>query len=106
MAETKTSTAPADTAAPAETPQPELKTTAKQDGDERGPRWNVAFGTRSDDVSALQGALNKKLAKDYQLEVDGVFGQTTAAAVKVWQRSEGYPADAVVNEEQAKKLGF
>jgi peptidoglycan hydrolase-like protein with peptidoglycan-binding domain len=108
MAETKAqSAAPADSTAPAaEVPQPVLKGAGKQDEGERGPKFAVAYGMSGANVADLQTALNKKLDKGSQLEVDGTFGDETAAAVKAWQRQEGFAADASVDAVQAQKLGF
>jgi hypothetical protein len=53
----------------------------------------VKFGSRGDTVKELQTILN---ANGATLDVDGVFGQLTRAAVIDYQRSHGLDADAIV----------
>ncbi len=51
-------------------------------------------GSRGDDVTAWQGALN--VVRDARLATDGIFGPLTAAATRGFQRAAGLAADGVV----------
>jgi peptidoglycan hydrolase-like protein with peptidoglycan-binding domain len=76
--------------------------------EERGPKWVLMRGSSGAGVADLQAALNKKLGlkKDDAIEVDGVFGNETAEAVKVWQRENNLPANTEIDAAAAEKLGF
>ena len=58
-------------------------------------------GDRGDAVRTLQTTLK---AMDYQLTVDGVYGVETEAAVKLFQRRRGIPADGKVGVVTLNKL--
>ena len=55
----------------------------------------IRYGSRGDDVKALQNALN---AAGYSLDVDGIFGSKTQAAVKQYQKSQGLTVDGIVGK--------
>ena len=60
---------------------------------------------KGEDVKEVQRQLN---AKGYDLEVDGAYGEKTAAAVKSFQKTMGLTADGIVGEktrEALKKTG-
>jgi putative chitinase len=57
---------------------------------------NISRGSKGDSVSKIQ----KKLS----LPVDGIFGITTEASVRSWQRSNRYEPNGIITEEQYKKL--
>ncbi|MFN4090330.1 MAG: peptidoglycan-binding protein [Alphaproteobacteria bacterium] len=56
----------------------------------------IAFGDRGPLVEALQERLNLLLAAD--LDVDGVFGRNTRAAVMEFQRERALPVSGTVDE--------
>lgn len=60
-------------------------------------------GNSGDEVAELQMLLNAKY--DYNLEIDGVFGAKTEAAVKSFQQGKGLTADGVVGAKTWKALG-
>ena len=53
----------------------------------------VGYGSSGSDVKTLQELLN---SNGYSLEVDGVFGSETQAAVKDYQKSNGLSVDGIV----------
>lgn len=55
----------------------------------------IRYGSRGDDVKALQNALN---AAGYSLDEDGIFGSKTQAAVKQYQKSQGLTVDGIVGK--------
>lgn len=57
----------------------------------------LSRGARGDDVMKLQLLLNEHNNAD--LEVDGVFGAGTEAAIKAWQSKMGLNASGVANDE-------
>lgn len=57
---------------------------------------SVGYGSRGGDVSALQEKLNEK---GYKLEVDGIFGDKTKAAVVDYQKKNQLQVDGIVGEE-------
>jgi len=63
----------------------------------------LTMGDRGPEVSTLQTRLNVFGAG---LEVDGVFGTGTRAAVVAFQRSKGLTADGVVGPKTREALGF
>ena len=72
-------------------------------------RLTVPYMT-GDDVRKLQEALNKEFAKrsikDIKLQVDGVFGPGTDAAVKRFQKLEKLVADGIVGPATRAELGL
>ena len=58
-------------------------------------------GDRGDEVRAVQTTLK---ALDYKLTVDGVFGEETEAAVKLFQKRKGITADGKVGLVTLNKL--
>jgi peptidoglycan hydrolase-like protein with peptidoglycan-binding domain len=61
-----------------------------------GPKYpHQSLGNRGADVRAIQGSLRHHGATD--LAIDGVFGATTQAAVKVFQAARGLPATGRVD---------
>ena len=61
-------------------------------------------GSRGDDVEELQMLLNMKYG--YDLEVDGIYGAKTEAAVKAFQKAHGLTADGVCGPQTRKALGL
>lgn len=61
-------------------------------------------GNSGDEVAELQMLLNAKY--DYNLEIDGVFGAKTEAAVKSFQQGKGLTADGVVGPKTRAALGL
>ena len=57
---------------------------------------SVGYGSSGADVSALQQKLNEK---GYGLEVDGIFGDLTRAAVVDYQTKNALQVDGIVGEE-------
>lgn len=60
-------------------------------------------GNSGDEVAELQAMLNAKYG--YDLEVDGVFGAKTEAAVKAFQKARGLYADGIVGAKTWAALG-
>ncbi|MBO4854043.1 MAG: peptidoglycan-binding protein [Oscillospiraceae bacterium] len=56
----------------------------------------LSYGSRGDAVRRLQTTLN---GKGYNLEVDGVYGNLTRAAVMDYQKKNGLQLDGVVGDE-------
>ena len=61
-------------------------------------------GNSGDEVAELQAMLNAKYG--YDLEVDGVFGAKTEAAVKAFQLAKGLTADGIVGPKTRAALGI
>lgn len=59
-------------------------------------------GSKSADVSILQGELNKL---NYGLTIDGIFGAKTEAAVKDFQKKKGLTVDGIVGPKTWAALG-
>ena len=57
---------------------------------------SVGYGSTGTDVSALQEKLNEK---GYSLEVDGIFGDKTKAAVVDYQKKNALQVDGIAGEE-------
>ena len=53
----------------------------------------VSYGSQGSDVTELQKLLNKN---GYNLEVDGIFGANTQAAVRDYQQKNGLDVDGIV----------
>lgn len=62
---------------------------------------NLSYGSRGDDVAALQKQLN---AAGYNLAVDGVFGSATAAAVRDYQSRNALTVDGVAGQQTMNSL--
>jgi len=56
----------------------------------------VAYGSSGEAVRQLQQALN---AQGYSLDVDGIFGSKTRAAVKSYQKKNGLAVDGIAGNE-------
>lgn len=50
------------------------------------------------------GEVVKKVQAKLRLTADGVYGLQTEIAVRSWQRSNKYPSDGVLTDEQIRKL--
>ena len=61
----------------------------------------LKFNSMGNDVKVLQTNLN---TKGYKLNVDGVFGKLTLAAVQDYQRKNGLAADGLVGQATMAKL--
>lgn len=61
----------------------------------------VKYGSRGEDVIALQNALN---AAGYTVDVDGIFGKKTKSAVERYQKEHGLSVDGIVGENTWKML--
>jgi murein DD-endopeptidase MepM/ murein hydrolase activator NlpD len=59
--------------------------------------------TRGVDVRALQDALN---AQGFDLEVDGILGPSTGAAIGAFQHISGLAVDGIVGPKTAEALGI
>ncbi len=59
-------------------------------------------GSKGDDVKALQKLLNDQ---GYELEVDGVFGRGTLAAVRAFQKANDLEVDGVAGTATQEALG-
>lgn len=64
----------------------------------------IDFGDRGQAVEELQRVLNQRLGLD--LDVDGVFGPATRAAVMEFQRSNGLKVDGIVGPRTKAALGM
>ena len=53
-------------------------------------------GSRGDEVRSLQRTLNRRLFPSPNLQVDGIFGNNTDAAVRDFQRRNGLQVDGIV----------
>lgn len=62
---------------------------------------NLSYGSQGDDVKKLQEQLNKN---GYSLDVDGIFGSKTQAAVKDYQSKNGLAVDGIVGVNTSSKL--
>ena len=60
-------------------------------------------GSQNESVAEIQAFLNTKYGAD--LQVDGIFGKATEAAVKVFQQKSGLTADGIVGPKTWKALG-
>lgn len=76
----------------------ELATTDAQGG------RTLYWGSRGSDVSALQRRL--KQWGYYKSAVDGIFGASTSAAVKLFQRKNGLMVDGIVGAKTWAACGF
>ena len=63
---------------------------------------SLRIGSRGDDVTKLQNALQKLGL--YSLKVDGVYGQGTFAAVQAFQKKYGLKADGIAGTRTLAKL--
>lgn len=61
-------------------------------------------GSNGDEVEELQALLNAKYGAN--LEIDGVYGAKTEAAVKAFQSAHGLAADGIVGPKTRKALGM
>lgn len=61
----------------------------------------IGFGARGNDVRTLQEQLN---AKGYKLNVDGIFGNDTLAAVKNFQQKNNLSADGIAGKNTWGKI--
>lgn len=61
-------------------------------------------GNSGDEVAELQALLNAMYGAD--LEIDGVFGAKTEAAVKAFQKAHGLYADGIVGQKTWAALGI
>ena len=62
---------------------------------------NLGYGSQGDSVRKLQEALN---SAGYSLDVDGVFGTKTQAAVRDYQQKNGLKLDGIAGEETQGRL--
>ena len=62
-------------------------------------------GSKGEDVKILQRALNTKLKKELNVNVDGDFGNKTETAVKEFQKLNGLVADGIVGAKTWEALG-
>lgn len=60
-------------------------------------------GSQSESVAEIQAFLNAKYSAG--LDVDGIFGSVTEAAVKVFQQKNGLTADGIIGPKTWKALG-
>ena len=63
---------------------------------------SLRIGSRGDDVTKLQKALQKLGL--YSMQVDGVYGQGTFAAVQAFQKKNGLKADGIAGAKTLAKL--
>ena len=68
------------------------------------PRPTLRLGSRGPAVAELQRRLNAKGATP-RLDVDGIFGPVTSAAVRRFQRSRGLVVDGIVGPKTWAALG-
>lgn len=61
-------------------------------------------GNSGDEVADLQALLNAKYGAD--LDIDGVFGAKTEAAVKAFQQAHGLTADGIVGSKTRAVIGL
>lgn len=85
-----------------------IRTWARQ-GEFGAPHGSVpsglTFGDRGPLVEALQEALNGKLAPFVVIDVDGVFGKDTRAAVVEFQRRNGLRPDGIASRTVLRAAG-
>ena len=62
---------------------------------------NLKYGSSGDEVKKLQEALNQN---GYTLDVDGIFGNKTLAAVKDYQTKKGLTVDGIAGENTLGSL--
>lgn len=62
---------------------------------------NLKYGSSGDDVKKLQENLNQN---GYSLDVDGIFGNKTLAAVKDYQTKNGLEVDGIAGDNTLGKL--
>lgn len=66
----------------------------------------IGIGGHSDDVRALQNALNDVHATATPIAVDGVYGRGTMEAVREYQKAINLTVDGLAGPETLKALGF
>jgi len=71
---------------------------------ERRHKRILKHGSRGEDVKKLQKVLNARGCSPHPIVTDGVFGPTTQAAVKTFQRQSKLPVDGVVGSKTWDRL--
>lgn len=64
----------------------------------------MKIGSKGKDVVSLQEALTRAKVKP-RIEADGIYGKSTAAAVKAFQKKAGLKADGVAGSDTMQCLG-
>lgn len=67
---------------------------------------NLSLGSRGPEVQTLQRELNRQLFPNPRLNVDGIFGPLTRAAVVAFQRQAGLTPDGIVGPRTRAALGM
>ena len=67
-----------------------------------GSSGNLTIGSRGKAVEALQSIIQRVISPHFQ--VDGIFGEQTAKAIKILQRINGLTADGIVGPATRKVL--
>ena len=62
---------------------------------------NLSYGSKGSEVKKLQEELNKQ---GYKLDVDGIYGAKTQAAVKDYQKSSGLAVDGIAGVQTTGAL--
>lgn len=74
-----------------------------EEDEEEEDRPLLALGARGDAVVELQEAL---VERGWELDVDGIFGPTTAEAVRGFQADNDLDVDGMVGPQTWEALGF
>ena len=80
------------------------KTKKSKEAQQGAPANLIAIGSRGEDVKALQKKLVEEGLLSEEMDVDGIFGPRTQAAVRKLQKKKGLSPDGIVGPQTMKAL--